>query len=336
MNLSMRLFKRKNKSGKLVWYIEFDRSSRRSTGCMVGQDDAEAHRIFSAAKKEYLAGKLAHLTGQPARVLLSDFFQEYLEHGARMNKSRATLRMDRISLEKFIHYAGARVRLTDITMKMVEQWRDSLDMKPVSKNTYFRHLKAALSKAVDWDYIKSNPCLKIKKVREDELPPRCLTAEETTRLLTAEDDPRFRLLWEFILATGARRSEVVQITVEDIDRERGLILIKKTKGRKARHLLITPEVADILERLPVQVGRLFPWRVDTLSHHFQRAARRAGIKARLHDLRHTYGTNTACQVYPFILQKLMGHADIKTTQRYIHLSMEDLAMNGREKAKEDR
>jgi hypothetical protein len=128
MNLSMRLFKRKNKSGKLVWYIEFDRSRRRSTGCMVGQDDAEAHRIFSAAKKEYLAGKLAHLTGQPARVLLSDFFQEYLEHGARMNKSRATLRMDRISLEKFIHYAGARIRLTDITMKMVEQWRDSLDI----------------------------------------------------------------------------------------------------------------------------------------------------------------------------------------------------------------
>jgi integrase len=336
MSSSVRLFKRKHKSGKQIWYIAFDRLRQRSTGCIVGQDDAEAKRIFAAARKEFLAGKLAHLTGEPTRMLLSYFVREYLEHGARMNKSRATLKMDRLALEKFIHYAGAQVRLTEITLKMVEQWRDSLDMKPVSKNSYFRHLKAALQKAVDWDYLKTNPCLKIKMVKEDELPPRCLTADEVTRLLTAEEDPRFRLLWEFFLATGARRSEAAQITAADIDRERRLILVKKTKGRKARHLLITPEVADILDRLSVQVGRLFPWRVDTLSHHFQRTARQAGVEARLHDLRHTYGTNTATKVVPFILQQLMGHADIKTTQRYIHLSMDDLAMNGREKAKEDR
>jgi integrase len=207
----------------------------------------------------------------------------------------------------------------------VSDWLSSLDMKPVSQNTYFRHFKAALNQAVAWDYLKANPCTKVKTARVDELPPRCLTREEVIRLLSAEDDPRFHRLWRFLLATGARRSEALQIRAEDIKQDQKLITVRVTKKRKARDLTITGEGLAILKEFQSQeVGKLFPWRPDTVTHHFHKTAVKAGVQARLHDLRHTYGTVMAKQVDPWVLQKLMGHADIQTTQRYVHVNLADL------------
>jgi site-specific recombinase XerD len=85
-------------------------------------------------------------------------------------------------------------------------------------------------------------------------------------------------------------------------------------------------VAAILAEIPVQVGRFWPWQPDSASHHFQKTARKAKLQqVRLHDLRHTYCTNLAAQgLAPWILQILMGHSDLKMTQRYVHLTPADL------------
>jgi len=326
MKLSMRLFKRRHRSGKLVWYIEITRGRRYSTGCEVGKDDAEACRLFNLPRKDYQAGKLAFLADRPSRMPLSDFAAEYLEHGRRTNKARGTLTKDEQALRYFLNFAGPQIRLSDINRRLVESWLASLDMKPVSRNTYFRHFKAALSKAVDWDYLKRNPCRGVKQLRDQEPPPRSLTVQEIEALLAAEEDSRCRTLWRFYLATGCRRAEALQIRREDIDPERQVILLRRTKTKRGRYLPITPEVAAILKEIPVQVGRLWPWKPDTVTHHFRHTAQTAGLQARLHDLRHTYGTNQAAQgLAPWILKTLMGHPDLKTTQRCVHLSPADLS-----------
>lgn len=325
MNISMRLFPRRHPSGKLIWYIEFDRGRRRSTNCEVGREDAEARRLYKLAKRDYLAGKLASLSDRPGRLLLADFAREYLEHGRRTNKAKATLTKDEQALRYFLAFAGGKIHLGAINRRLIESWLASLTrLKPVSRNTYFRHLKAALQKAVDWDYLKSNPCRGVRQLRDHEDPPRALSPGEVARLLAAEPDPRFRLLWEFYLASGCRRTEALNLTTQDIDRERGLILIRRTKTRRPRYLPLTPEIAALLDRLSVAVGRLFPWQPDTVTHHFHRSAQSAGLACRLHDLRHTYGTNTALQVPPWVLKTLLGHTDLKTTDRYVHLTPADL------------
>jgi len=234
--------------------------------------------------------------------------------------------MDKLSLRKFLEFAGSQVRLSEINRRLVESWLASLDMKPVSRNTYFRHLKAALSKAVEWEYLKRNPCQGIKQLRDQEPPLRALSVEEVQQILDAEEDPRYRSLWRFYLTTGCRRTEALQIQVEDIDRDRGLIILRKTKNKRARMVVITEEVEAILQEVPIQVGRLWPWKPDTVSHQFQRTARKAEIQARLHDLRHTFGTRLAAQgLAPWTLKELMGHSDLKTTQRYVHLRPVDLS-----------
>lgn len=55
----------------------------------------------------------------------------------------------------------------------------------VSANTWFRHFKAAMSKAVDWKYLKENPCQGVKQLAVDEPLPRYLTQDEFARILAA-------------------------------------------------------------------------------------------------------------------------------------------------------
>jgi integrase len=84
-------------------------------------------------------------------------------------------------------------------------------------------------------------------------------------------------------------------------------------------------------------GCLFPQRIGTgsdyeramndLHHAHERALKASGIEPRfrLYDLRHTYGTRAIeSGMNPLTLSKLMGHADLKTTQRYVHLSKQHL------------
>jgi len=70
-----------------------------------------------------------------------------------------------------------------------------------------------------------------------------------------------------------------------------------------------------------------PLRPSSLRRSFQRYARRAGIEGTPHVLRHSFATKAVRNgVSPFVLMRLLGHSDIKTTMRYVHAtSFDDLA-----------
>ncbi len=83
--------------------------------------------------------------------------------------------------------------------------------------------------------------------------------------------------------------------------------------------------SGILATLNRDVGKLWPWQPDSVTHHFQRTAKAAGLSCRLHDLRHTYGSWLVMKGVPlYTVGKLMGHQDAKTTQIYAHLSQSHL------------
>ena len=82
---------------------------------------------------------------------------------------------------------------------------------------------------------------------------------------------------------------------------------------------ITPPIAEILEELGSEVGKLFPWTPDGVSHHFMRTARRANLKVRLHDPRHTFASHLLMSGVD-VVGEIIGHKDLKATQIYAHLS----------------
>lgn len=306
------------------WHVEIDRRTRRS---LRTRDETVAQRRLEKLVKKALAGKLAFLENRLPSRTLGQFTADYLDH-AYQTKEPTTARADSLALRKLMTALGENTPLSQITRQILDRFVASLaqTVKKSSVNVYLRHLKAAFAKAVAWKLLKDNPCQGIKELKYQKGFPRFLTREEVRRLLAAEADPAFARLWRFLILSGCRRREALQATTRQIDWPNRRLHIGLTKNKKPKAVVITAELEALLQELPADVGRFFPWHPDAASHHFQRTARAAGLNCRLHDLRHTYGSWLAMAgVQLHIIQKLMNHQDAKTTQIYAHLSQAHLA-----------
>ena len=211
MKMAMRFFQRKNG----IWYAEFDRETRVSLKTRTRERPGAFMK--TPFKKAYLNRNLALLEGRPSKKLLSDFIDEFLEHSFQ-TKAKFTYQTDSQALERAAAFFGQDTPLSSINRRAVDAWLALLagEIKPTSANTWFRHFKAAMSKAVVWGYLKQNPCQGVKLLKTQEGFPRFLTKEEVDRLFKAEIDPAFYRLWQFLLLTGCRRSEAVAIQKRDI------------------------------------------------------------------------------------------------------------------------
>lgn len=159
--------------------------------------------------------------------------------------------------------------------------------------------------------------------RIQERPPNRLTDEEVDLLLTKLDG---ELLWTIRLAleTGMRWGELARLQSSDVNRRSGYITVHQTKSGRMRGIPVELLPADLRAELMNRVGKLIPYSVRS-SGTVARAVRKAtGISGfHVHRLRHRF----ACRflerdggLEP--LQLLLGHADMKTTQRYGRLSDE--------------
>lgn len=302
-----------------VWYVHYTRTRRKSLNT---KDKNLAQRLFRRARQEYLENKVILLDGGLAPKSLQDFWEEYAEHRFK-TASKFSCLTDRQAFRVFFKALGPETNLARITSRQVDQALGKIgqEVSNTSANTWFRHFKAALGVAVRWGYLKSNPCLGIKQLPTQEDFPRFISEGEFDRLLEAETDPRFRLFWKFQVYSGARRSESLGISTQDIKWPLNRINIGRTKNGKPKFIVLTDKIREILAELGQDVGRLWPWQPDSVTHHFKATVRKVGVNCRLHDLRHTYGSWLVMRGVPLrTVQILMGHQDIKTTERYAHLS----------------
>jgi site-specific recombinase XerD len=169
--------------------------------------------------------------------------------------------------------------------------------------------------------------------------PEVLSREEVERLIAGAATPLHRIWLLTLYATGMRRDELVHLKVGDIDSARMLIHIRQGKGRKDRDVVLSPRLLDELRDYcrranPKPRTFLFPGRgrrqnLDvplqgkSIFDAVQQAARRAGIKKHVHPhtLRHSFATHlleSGADLHT--IQLLLGHTDLKTTSRYLHLS----------------
>ena len=193
----------------------------------------------------------------------------------------------------------------------------------------------------------SNPADKtggVKRPKVDNRRTRFLNKEEAKDLL-AELKKRSIDVHDmalFSLHTGARAGEVFNLKWADVDIPREVIMFKDTKSGRNRAAYITDEVKEMLtERHPENAqgdALVFPGRGGTkitqISDSFNRAVEKLKMnegntdrltKVTFHTLRHTFASWLAIEgVNPFHLKELMGHSDLKLTERYSHLSDESL------------
>lgn len=201
--------------------------------------------------------------------------------------------------------------------------------------------------------VDTNPVKEIKNLKNDNRIERFLSNDQAANLLTSVKQSESKMLQYivlFLIYTGARKREVLNAKWEDIDWDKKSWRIPKTKSGKVRHIPLSKAALDVLTTLKsLLLGG--EWGVENTPQNFSEvseqftfmntrtgkayisffyswdAARiRAGLpELRVHDLRHSFASflvNAGRSLYE--VQELLGHADIRTTSRYAHLSRERL------------
>lgn len=165
--------------------------------------------------------------------------------------------------------------------------------------------------------------------------PEVLSPDEVARLLDAAPGPglKYRAAFSVAYGAGLRASEVVNLKLGDIDSERMVIRVEQGKGRKDRHVMLSPHLLGLLRdywREARPQGWLFPGQnplnpVTTrqLNRACRTARAAAGLAKRVtpHTLRHSFATHLLEQNTDIrVIQVLLGHARLETTALYTHVA----------------
>jgi integrase len=169
----------------------------------------------------------------------------------------------------------------------------------------------------------------IEVPKVDNLKTEFLTEEELVRLFEViknDPHPLAGPMMKFVLCSGMRKSELLNLQWGDID-DRGFIKIRKAKSGKTETIPLNDAARDILAKLPKNSDYIFPGRNGKrtdIHKAVNRIRDKAGLPKNfrsLHGLRHTFASLLASsgKVDMYFLQKLLTHRDSRTTGRYLHL-----------------
>ncbi|NPE26894.1 tyrosine-type recombinase/integrase [Methanococcoides sp. SA1] len=161
--------------------------------------------------------------------------------------------------------------------------------------------------------------------------PNILSINEIKRLLAATPNFKHKLIIKLIYGCGLRVSEIVNLQKENLSFEENLIHIRLAKGKKDRFVKIPESIRDELENLMrmndgkylFESNRGGKITTATIRAILRNSANKAEIKKRVypHLLRHSFATHLLEQGTDLrVIQKLLGHSDIRTTQIYTHIS----------------
>jgi integrase/recombinase XerD len=164
--------------------------------------------------------------------------------------------------------------------------------------------------------------------------PEILSPEEIEKLLNCTHNLKHRAMLATLYGAGLRRAELRTLKVSDVDSKRMVIHIRAGKGQLPRQIPLSPKLLEVLRvywrwRKPTDwlfPSARYPERPIDVSGIFgivEDAAKRAGLKRRVtpHLLRHSYASHLLEAGTDIrTLQLLLGHGDLQTTARYLHVS----------------
>ena len=200
---------------------------------------------------------------------------------------------------------------------------------PASVNRELELLSRIFSLAVRLGLAELNPCSRVSKFKLQNQRHRYLLPDEEPALLAQCIESRKHLatMVPFAIGTGARKSEQLGLKVRQVDFFRNLVVFDKTKSGRTRMVEINSDVRQILLELCRGKGPDdYVWVNPTtggpytdIKRSFTGACEDAKIQGLVwHDLRATYGTRLGEAGFnAYDIAKLMGHANISTSQRYV-------------------
>jgi integrase len=344
------ILKRPGPKGKTVWQAQI---RKRGYPAKVKTFDRKVDAQSWAKMIEHqMEASLWKDTEEASRVALAQALDRYVRD-VSPQKRPSTQRSERRSA-KHIKTAMGNLSLLQVTPERVAVYRDER-LKNASNNTVRIEL-ALLSNlfnvaAREWSFHGlDNP---VKRVHKPRVPEgRCpMLSENQIHLLLEECRySNAELLYPFVLLalhTGCRSMELRGLRWSQVNLLEGFISLvgEETKGHRSRTIPLTDAALETLKYLAkkqeankvfdlngLPIGLVFPSRSDAneprdMHMSFNRAVKRAGLdnlpgvgKLRIHDLRHLCGTFLVMNGVDLeTIRSVLGHRDLSTTQRYLHV-----------------
>ena len=270
---------------------------------------------------------------QLGKRLLEDYVPDHCKPSTAYEYGR--------SVKFFIEPRIGSRKVRDIKRSDIAELHHALRETPYQANRTLGVLSKmfTLSEMWGWRPDGSNPCLHVKRYREEKRE-RFLNTEEFARLgrvldkiLRDGSETRSAVAAiRLLMLTGCRLSEIQKLRWEHLDLDSGELRLPDTKTG-ARAVPLAPSAVRLLESLPrdednpwVIAGRKPGSHLTDLQHPWRRIRARAELDdVRIHDLRHSFASRALAlgEGLPMI-GKLLGHTQVQTTARYAHLARDTI------------
>ena len=334
-------------SGQIAPYAQYSRA-------YVIDPDMERARMVEAMMRDHLSNDQMHLLRDVLESVFapSDNGAQDNDHYIRMfidvkrveNLSKRTLVYYEQTLRSCLGYIGKPIRLIDANdIRRCFSW--ALDERKVSPTTV-NNERRVLSTFFQWleneDLIRKSPVKRTKSIREERRDKKPFSDEDVTRMRESLKDVREKAIFELLLSSGMRVSELCGLDRDDIDmHERECEVLGKGSKRRmcyfsaAAKLYLGQYLDGRSDSNPaLLVGKSSPHNrltVGAIEGMMRDLGKRAGVSnVHPHRFRRTFATNKLRRGMKLEeIQQLLGHTNIDTTLIYAKLDYELLKVNAR-------
>ncbi len=177
----------------------------------------------------------------------------------------------------------------------------------------------------------------LRKIKRSSKLPDVLSIEEVKKVIGAVENIKHKAILSLIYSCGLRISECINLKITDIDTSRKLIKIAQSNGKKDRYVQLSPKLLELLRiyyKAYKPKKHLFQgqfkdeYSARSIQNILKHALQKCKIKKRItvRSLRHSFATHLIEQGTDIrIVQEILGHKDIRTTQIYTHISSANIS-----------
>lgn len=259
----------------------------------------------------------------------------------------------RNNLEFLMKYLGKEYPIEDVTKEQLLMSIGELSkMKkaPASINQYIAAVRTLFAYGRKFGYLQKNPAMELKTVKNPKVMPRFMTQAEVTQLCNSPEinellwETRDRAVFTMLYSSGCRVSEITNLKLSDFVNGFHSALVRG-KGKKDRIVYFEKESQEALQKYLVDREKLLknlnlwpqdhlfisqkgnPLSVNGLRYIITRYSGPEGTNHHInpHAFRHTFATTMIGNGADVrLVQEMLGHSNISTTQRYTHITTEKL------------
>jgi site-specific recombinase XerD len=262
-------------------------------------------------------------------------FEQFLREAGKANATVIAYSKDIEQLIEFVAEKG-KTLVAEVTADDIDEFKNILKQRRYTSKSISRKInsiKAFFRYLMSEEVVESNPAESIAHPKFEQTPPRVLSRLEYRALRDAcRGDERLFAIVELLLQTGMRISELAALQMEDMDLERGIMVVQAQNSREERKVPLNKaakkSMMDYLKVRPrTREKTVFltktcrPFLVRNIRTAIDRYFRLGGIKeAKVNDLRHTFIVEQLKAGTPLVyVSQLVGHKRITTTEKYLGL-----------------